>query len=175
MTPFNVEYARKSRSRAWAPTLIPVDSDGGQVNAQVLLLKETISVEQAMDILYQREKHSESQDRYDPLRKFGPDDIQIRTTNSLPGIRTALYTWMARNIDDMSARTLAKLAIASVSGASPGEDGISYLISAKSYGIETPLTQTYESEILRQSETSSLGGALDKQRRAVSGTTKPLD
>jgi hypothetical protein len=39
-TPFAVEYARKSRSRAYAPTLVPVAAGRGQpVCAQVFVLQ----------------------------------------------------------------------------------------------------------------------------------------
>jgi len=41
MTPFPVEYARRSRSRAGAPTLVPVSAGcGTPVNAVVLVLKK---------------------------------------------------------------------------------------------------------------------------------------
>jgi hypothetical protein len=37
-TPFSVEFARASRTRAGAPTLVPVDSGGGKVLAHILVV-----------------------------------------------------------------------------------------------------------------------------------------
>ncbi len=75
-----------------------------------------------------------------------------------------LYTKIGRNIDPLSAKTLAGLAIHSVQMADPGKDGITYLMDAKRCGIETPLMSDYESEILRQTEAKSLRNALNRLR-----------
>src|SRR5262245_2721976 len=42
-TPFKVEFARTSSTRAGAPTLVPVMTGGGHVPAQIIVLKNTIS------------------------------------------------------------------------------------------------------------------------------------
>jgi hypothetical protein len=58
LTPFEVEYARSSRTRASAPTLVPVKGGmGGQVRAQVLVLKPDANVATAKTLLYRREVH----------------------------------------------------------------------------------------------------------------------
>jgi hypothetical protein len=48
-----------------------------------------------------------------------------------------------------------------------GRDGISYLLDAKRNGIVTPLSAPYELEILRRTETTTLGDALTKIRVRV--------
>jgi hypothetical protein len=40
-TPFNIEYARQSRTRKGAPTLVPVEEGGAQVSAKLILLNVT--------------------------------------------------------------------------------------------------------------------------------------
>src|SRR5450759_1065441 len=55
-TSFNVEYARLSKSRNEAPTLVPVPSDiGSRVNGTIIGLRSKVTMQDAMDILYRRE------------------------------------------------------------------------------------------------------------------------
>lgn len=54
-TPFNVEFARESKTRAHAPTLVRVEKDGSQIPAQINVLKEGFSEKDASDILWRRE------------------------------------------------------------------------------------------------------------------------
>ena len=43
-TPFRVEFARQSRTRGGAPTLVPVSEGGASVEAKVLVLKNVAHV-----------------------------------------------------------------------------------------------------------------------------------
>src|SRR5581483_11635375 len=54
-TPFAVEYGRSSNTRGGAPTLVPVKTGGAKVKATVFVLKDSISEQEARDILYRRE------------------------------------------------------------------------------------------------------------------------
>src|SRR5258706_3443441 len=49
-TPFRIEYARASRSRDGAPTLIPVKQGGAQVSAVIHVLDPDVRVEQAKEL-----------------------------------------------------------------------------------------------------------------------------
>ena len=68
-TPFNVEFARKSRLRADAPTLIRVEQNGSKVPAAIIVLKPEVAIESAQDILYRRETD-----------RVGTNDSPIRAT-----------------------------------------------------------------------------------------------
>ena len=62
LTPFPVEYARRSQSRAGAPTLVPVPTGcGASVSATVLVMREGIQLQDAMNRLYRRELHKEGE------------------------------------------------------------------------------------------------------------------
>jgi hypothetical protein len=63
-------------------------------------------------------------------------------------------------IRPLTAERLAELAITSARQERAGRDGISYLIKAKLNGIATPLSPSYEQEILRRTGTASLEEAL---------------
>ncbi len=63
-------------------------------------------------------------------------------------------------LPELSGSALAARAIASVTTAESGKDGISYLIAAKKNGLVTPLSPDYEREILRQTGTENLEAAL---------------
>ena len=56
-TPFAVEYGRSSNTRGGAPTLVPVKTGGAKVKATVFVLKDSISEQEAENILYRRELH----------------------------------------------------------------------------------------------------------------------
>jgi hypothetical protein len=60
----------------------------------------------------------------------------------------------------LTAERLADLAIESAKKLDNGKDGISYLISAKANGIETPLSPGYEEAIIRRLSASGLEDAL---------------
>ena len=164
-TPFNVEFARYSSKRGGAPTLIPVEFGGTPVNAKILVLKEHITEEQAMDMLYRRETHQvDSTQAYRPCRTPGTNTVCINKLRDFHQVGVVLYTSIAPNINDteLTPTNLAFKAIESVGRAAKGKDGISYLIGVKSNGIRTPLSEEYEEEIKKQSQTRSLEEALEK-------------
>jgi hypothetical protein len=163
-TPFNVEFARKSKTRGYAPTLVPVVSGGSRVNAEILVIRDDIAPDSVADMLWRRETHQTGRQRYRRPGVIGLNDVIVETIHDLSGVRTVLYTKIRQNIDPLSAKTLAELAIHSVPTASRGSDGITYLMDAKKSGIETPLMRDYEWEILRQTGARSLGGALNQLR-----------
>ena len=89
-TPFPVEYARLSRSRGGAPTLVP-RTLGAPVSAELLVLPDSISVTEAKDILYCREIGKPRSGR---SYKGGtaPDAVLIRDQEGFCGIAHVLYT-----------------------------------------------------------------------------------
>ncbi len=158
-TPFPVEYARLSRTRGGAPTLAPHPA-GAPVNAQILVLDDGVSAEEAASVLWRRE--TGTQDRAKPYPAgTAPNSVQCQRTTH-PSVTTVLYTDFppAGKIEHPTAAELAKAAIASVAKAAPGEDGITYLRNSIAAGIKTPLTSGYKQEVLRQTGTQDLGDAL---------------
>jgi cation transport regulator ChaC len=57
-TPFKVEFKRSSATRGGAPTLIPVEQGGIEVNAVILVLDNAIDLNQAKTMLWKRERRS---------------------------------------------------------------------------------------------------------------------
>jgi hypothetical protein len=159
-TPFPVEYGRYSgKTRGGAPTLVPHNA-GGPVEAEILVLDDSVSPSDAADILWRRE-----------TRKVGSSEEYSEGTsvNSVlvkhatdPCVSDILYTDFRPEgkIERPNAEELAKRAILSVKSAADGKDGISYLMANVAAGIRTPLTPAYEAEILRQTNTQSLEEAL---------------
>ena len=159
-TPFAVEYARYSRTRGGAPTLVPHPA-GGSVPAEILVLNNEVTVADATNMLWRRE-----------TRKIGTDaayvegtsenSVLVKTISDNPWVETLLYTDFpcAGKIPNPNAAELAEHAIRSVGAADPGMDGISYLIDAIRHGTQTPLTSAYREEILRQRKADSLENAL---------------
>ena len=167
-TPFCIEFARKSKKRSDAPTVIPVESGGCSVLATILVLDAGISLEKAEDLLWRRETGNECSDRHynQPAQSNNnPNKMVVERLRNFEGIGLVLYTKLGANITDISPSKLADLAIASVKAEAEagktGEDGISYLISLKQQGILTPMMPDYENEILKKTGTSSLEKALD--------------
>ncbi|WP_026381962.1 hypothetical protein [Afifella pfennigii] len=163
MTPFKVEFARTSRERAGAPTLVPVTEGGASVRAMLLVLN--VSEQEATDRLYRREINQVGSDkRYQRPDRPGPNTVVVRRLENFEGVDVALYTEIAANISNLSAEKLATFAIKSARELGR-RDGISYLIDARSADIVTPLTTAYEEEIKRQSE----AGDLEAVRRKAHG------
>lgn len=88
--------------------------------------------------------------------------VLVERLTNISGLDVVLYTQIAATITPLTAKHLAELAIASVTKAEPGLDGISYLIAAKESGIVTALTPTYEAEILKETQCNSLDEARAK-------------
>ena len=159
MTPFKVEFARKSKTRNYAPTLIPVKEGGANVEATILILKEEVSAKEAKDMLYRRETHKIcSKERYTQPAHPNPNEVYIKEIEDFHGVKIVIYTEIGKNIDNPTPKKLAELAIKSACSIAgkKREDGISYLINAKCNGIKTPLMPEYEKEILKQTNTRSL-------------------
>lgn len=163
LTPFEVEFARSSRCRSGAPTLVPVSHGGSKVKATIF--EVNVSKEEAMHILYRREINKPgSARRYDPLSEKGENDVKIDCLENFEGFDVVLSTRICANITPLTASELAARAIESARERDDGRDGINYLLDAKRHGIETPLSGAYEAEIKRQLNVPSLEEALKKVR-----------
>lgn len=162
-TPFNVEFARKSRTRGNAPTLIPVRDIGGHVQAAILVVDAPLDI--ARDMLWRRETRCD-----DVTKKYvAPDPgrlnaVRVEKLDDFADMDVVLYTSIGANIDPLTAEGIADLAIASVSKAELGMDGISYLIAAKRNGIITELSAEYEARILTRVGAPDLENALKSIR-----------
>ncbi|MFQ5852455.1 MAG: hypothetical protein ACE5JU_17975 [Candidatus Binatia bacterium] len=156
-TPFKVEFARCSRKRDGAPTLVPVEDGGARVKAVVFILKDHISEAEAKNMLWRRETHRH-QGTYSPPAKPSASTVCIERLENFRSLGVVLYTKIAPNINHLTPQGLAELAIKSTrgEGGTQRRDGISYLIDAKRHGVMTPLTAEYEEEILRQTGTKTL-------------------
>ncbi len=160
LSPIPVEFGRMSKSRGYAPTLVP-HPEGACVRAAIRKLD--CSVEEAVDMLWRRETRTADRSRGYPGAR--PDQLNAVQVEKIVGhevCETLLYTKIGANVDPLTAEHLAELAIGSVGIAKPGLDAISYLMSAVANGIETRLSRAYELEILRQTEAPDLGTALDR-------------
>lgn len=163
LTPFRIEFARKSNSRGGAPTLVPVTEGGSHVCSQIFLLDTT--EDEAANRLWRRETRKIGSGRpYVPPIHAGQNNVVVERLENFAGVDVVIYTRIAGNITPLSAEYLARLAIASVRKAEAGLDGISYLIAAKSNGIVTVLSAAYEAEIMKQSQCQSLEEALARHR-----------
>lgn len=165
ITPFNVEYSRKSKSRDYAPTLIPVDIGGAAVNAIILVLNDSISLEEAENMLWRRETRELDKDRkYKKKLNPGQNSVQIKILENFQTVDRVIYTSIGSNLDDNSPNILAALAIQSIlsNAGNAGTDGIRYLLNAKANGITTPFSTEYENNILEHTKTTTLEAAIHK-------------
>ncbi len=162
-TPFEVEFARSSRTRAGAPTLVPVpDGKGAHVRSQVLVLKPDVNVTTGKTLLYRREIHKagDSDVVYDEaIQNTRRGGVRVAELPDFAGLPVVLYTDLKPNIrlvlsqktpPAAKALELARLAIASVTVETyaGSKDGIRYLADAIANGIDTPLTQSYQAAVL---------------------------
>ena len=163
-TPFNVEFARTSKGRAGAPTLVPVMDGGAQVSAWIFVVN--VDEQEAANRLYRREINSvgDLTKTYTEPKQPGPNRVLVKVVNDLGGVGKVLYTHIGTNIKNLSADVLAVLAIDSAQKLADGRDGISYLKAAMDNGIKTPLSDAYAREILRKLEARDLGDAIAKAR-----------
>jgi hypothetical protein len=171
-TPFAVEYGRTSkRTRGGAPTLVPVKNGGTKVKATIFVLKDSVSEQEARDILWRRETRQVGSGKtYKRPAHPGPSSVLVATCKNFMGLDRVLYTDFADSgkLTNPTAGELARLAMESAKNhdVPDGMDGISYLMAAKKAGIVTPLSADYEKEILRMTGASSLEEALTKVRGA---------
>jgi cation transport regulator ChaC len=165
-TPFNVEFARTSKTREGAPTLVPVTSGGGPVDAQILVVNA--SQEEAAHMLYRRETGRVGQMNVKYRRPANPgiNSVLVERIENFKGVDVVLYTSIGATIEKPTATKLAELAIESAKKLHNGTDGISYLINAIKNGIHTPLTDAYVSEVKRLTAVELDEAALLIMRRA---------
>jgi hypothetical protein len=154
-TPFRVEFARSSRSRDGAPTLVPVADGGAHVPAVVLVLDQRVTLETARAMLYQRE--TGRADGTGAAREAN----WIAELANWDGTDICLYTALPANIWPLTADKLADLAIDSAAAPAGArrQDGISYLQQQKRRGLVTPLMLSYEKAVLARTGARDLDGA----------------
>lgn len=161
-TPFPVEYARISKTRGGAPTVVPHTS-GKPVAAEILVLSSEVSLDEAKSMLWRRERRKESSgEKYQ--RRSTPNAVFIEDAQKFHDIEHVLYTNFntTGKISSPDPYILAEAAVKSVSKAARGMDGISYLIDLTSKGVITELTEKYKAEILTLTQSSDLTEALQK-------------
>jgi hypothetical protein len=166
-TPFNVEYARLSKTRDMAPTVVPTwEKDGAPVAAVVLVLAASVAEDDAATMLWRRETGKVgSTRRYMPPAADSKDGVRVERLVNFAGVGTVLYTKIPSNMGIMNTpNRLAHFAIESaLSGAgADGRDGITYLANNIKNGIFTPHTKAYEQEILSQTGAKDLASAKAK-------------
>lgn len=164
LTPFAVEYARRSLCRAKAPTLVAVPSDVGEpVKGKILVLNADTEVQRAKDALFRRELHKEKDTTVvyvDSMQRSKNDALVIETLVHFYGLGEVYYASLKPNFSEIldpdltqaeKADLLAQAAIDSVTEKTfkTGMDGIRYLENAIRNGIQTPLTDPYRDAILR--------------------------
>ena len=176
MTPFPVEYARRSRSRAGAPTLVPIPIGcGTPVNAVVLVLKKYTRKKKAQNFLYRRELHKEGDPKVfydDQVQRQKRDALVIETMKTQFGLSVIYYTALKPNFTEIldAKRTLeekvellARAAIDSLTQETYAKemDGIQYLADNIEAGVVTTLTEPYEQAIVKKAgnNISNLGQA----------------
>jgi len=165
MTPFPVEYARRSRSRAGAPTLVPIPIGcGTPVNAVVLVLKKYTRKKKAQNFLYRRELHKEGDPKVfydDQVQRQKRDALVIETMKNQFGLSVIYYTALKPNFTEIldtkltqeqKAELLARAAIDSVTQGTYAKemDGLQYLADNIEAGVVTALTEVYAKAILNK-------------------------
>lgn len=168
-TPFPVEYARLSRNRGGAPTVVP-HSSGCPVKAEVLVLPESVSLQEAKNLLWRRETRREgSGQQY--RESTSSNSVVVRDVQGFCGLAHVLYTDFnpSGKLSNPDPRTLAKAAIDSVASAPRGKDGISYLMDLVNTGVVTALTLRYQEEILTLTGSATLAEAYGLVRARQQG------
>lgn len=163
-TPFEVEFARSSKGRGGAPTLVPVPGGKGcQVQAYILVLDDDVAEQEACNMLYRREINciGEKSVTYDDERQRSKKDaVVIKKLQDFEDVDLVLYTVLPPKdgvlLDDNAslvdkANELARLAKQSITKETfcSQRDGIRYLADAIRHGIQTPLTDLYKCAVLR--------------------------
>jgi hypothetical protein len=138
------------------------------VAAEILVLDDSVTVDEARDMLWRRERRKVGNgERY--VEGSSANSVLVRQFSEDPHVSTVLYTDFndVGKIPNPTARELADYAIRSVEAAEVGKDGITYLINAIKSGIETPLTRAYRDEIMRLTNTPTLEEALAQTKGKV--------
>ncbi len=156
LTPFGVEYGRISQTRGGAPTLVPHEA-GTPVEGEILVLDETVSVVEARNMLWRRERRKECTGQT-YVEGTSPNSVLVRDWTDSPSVEHVLYTDFnpEGKVAKPEAAELAKRAIQSVKAAKEGMDGITYLKNNLASGVKTKLTADYQAEILKQTKANSL-------------------
>jgi hypothetical protein len=165
LTPFNIEFARKSSKRANAPTLTVVKTGGSSVRGAIFILRDGLSQYKVADLLWRRETRKTETDEHYLAGGTVNSEIKIDTISSYLGFDALLYAAPLQNIPIPSASLLADLAINSAYNQDIAEmhkDGISYLVDIISLKIVTPLMAQYEEEILKRTDSIDLVQAYEK-------------
>jgi len=163
--PFNVEYARVSRTRSNAPTLVPVP-DGLPVEASILVLNETVTEADVISMLYRREIRANNKNtKY--KKTVNPDNntVEIKAWENFNGINKVLYTSIGANMGILNSPIhLAHFAIESAldKAGETKTDGIHYLLNNINNGVITQRTEEYKNEILKKTQSNSLEEAIKK-------------
>ena len=159
ITPFKIEYGRKSSSRANAPTLIPIANGGEYVKATLLILSDELKLTEVKNMLYRRELHKVgSNNVYKDRVKPKNNHLVIKEHSGIQGVKIALSANFGQNLDSITPEILSDLAIKSFKSdnVEKGKDGISYLNNNIKNGIITPMTKDYKSMILKKMNATSL-------------------
>lgn len=164
-TSFPVEYTRRSRSRAGAPTLVPVPTGcGSPVKAVVLVLKKYTRKKKAQNFLYRRELHQEGDPTVnydDQAQRQKRDALVIESMKNQFGLSVVYYAALKPNFTEIldakctleeKAKLLAQAAIDSLTQETyaKGMDGIQYLADNIEAGVITALTEPYRQAILKK-------------------------
>jgi hypothetical protein len=165
LTPFPVEYARRSQSRAGTPTLVPVPTGcGASVKAVVLVLKKYTRKKKALNFLYRREIHREGDltvNYDDQAQRQKKDALVIENLKNQYGLKLVYYATLKPNFGQIldsnipqeeKATLLTRAAIDSITHETfdKGLDGIQYLVDNIDAGVVTALTETYAQAILEK-------------------------
>jgi hypothetical protein len=175
VTPFPVEYARRSLSRTGAPTLVQVDF-GNPVNGIILVLKDHVTSQNAKDMLYRRERHKESKMSLvydDEKQRKKQGSVLIEYLKNFHRISEVYYTQIESNFpeilskeisEEVKADLLADAAIKSINLDTYGKglDGIQYLADNIDAGVITSLTEVYRQALLQKAGKAT---DLDQARR----------
>lgn len=171
-TPFKVEFARTSRARGGAPTLIPYE-EGSEVPAFILVLNDDIDLQTAKSFLWRRERHIFDGKTYIEVNNPTNNQVVVKCINDFENVATVIYTSIGKNIDgEVTAEKLCELAIKSILSEAGEEkkDGLRYLQDIKNNLITTPLSNDYEQLVLDNTKTKTLEEAiikLDLQRKST--------
>ena len=144
--------------------MVPVETGGAPVLGAIFPFRESLPVDDAQTLVWRRET-GRSNGRYDPLRNAEhPDKVFVDAHEGLyDQFDVVLAVRIQPNIEPLNGDELARRAIQSARTEIGAErnDGISYLIGAKAFGIETPLRSDYEAGILRSLDVRTLDEAWD--------------
>jgi hypothetical protein len=172
-TPFQVEFARSSRTRDGAPTLVPVKSGGSAIRSWLIVLDRSVDEQSARDMVYRRESRQVGGDAtYEHARTKWIAEIR-----HFADLDVCLYVALKPNVAPLTAVRLAELAIDSARrpAGRVRRDGISYLQEQKRRGIQTPLMPPYEAEVLARTGSRDLGEAWAQVREwAKRDAMRPL-